>query len=378
MMQVLQTLDSVSSDRGGPSRSVPFLCHALAQKGIGVTLAANSGINDAAALLSGRNTELRLVTVSKNSGTSLASIVGGYHPDVLHDNGVWSVLNHTIATLARKTGIPRCVSPRGMLLTWSLLHHPIRKKIAMLLYQRKDLLAADLFFATSQDEANQLRLLGLRQPIAIVPIGVEFPATINNTRPAGKRTALFLSRLHPKKGLHDLINVWTRIASRDWELIIAGPDEGSYGEEMRRLAARVDKGSSIKFVGEVNDQQKWILYCSAEVFILPTYSENFGIAVAEALVSGKPVLTTFGAPWEVLRTEDAGWWIAPGEASLTAALEDALASSESRLQEMGARGKAYAERELSWSAAGEKTIAAYRWLLSGGPLPIHVYPHSAS
>jgi glycosyltransferase involved in cell wall biosynthesis len=261
-----------------------------------------------------------------------------------------------------------------MLLQWSLMHHKWRKQLAMMLYQRDSLDRASIFFATSQEEADDLRALGIHQAIALVPNGVDVPGVHAPVIFAGanRRTALFLSRLHPKKGLHDLLRAWAKLKPKDWILVVAGPDEGGYQTEMMTLSNSLGISDVTKFIGPVSDDEKWPLYCACELFVLPTYSENFGMAIGEAMACGCAVLTTTGAPWKSLIDENAGWWVPPGEEGIAPALEAALACSESKLAAMGARGKAFVERELTWNIAAEKTIAAYRWLLSGGVRPNHV------
>lgn len=153
-----------------------------------------------------------------------------------------------------------------------------------------------------------------------------------------------------------------------WEIVIAGPDEDGHRAEVEAHARRhgVD---TIRWVGEVDDDAKWDLYRSADLFVLPTFSENFGIVVAEALAVGVPALTTTGAPWSVLNERSCGWWIDIGVEPLVAALREATTLGDDERAAMGARGRDYVAADLSWEHVATEMLAAYRWLLGKGERP---------
>jgi len=255
-----------------------------------------------------------------------------------------------------------------------LRHRAWKKRIAMALYQRRDIEAADLLIASTSREAESLRRLGFRQPVAILPHGIR-PVTEKPTDrardPADQgrvRTALFLSRLHPVKGLPNLINAWARAAPQGWRLVIAGPDQGGHLQAIKALIRRLGLGESVQYVGEVRDVVKSALYRAADLFVLPTYTENFGIVVAEALAYAVPVITTRGAPWSELETHRCGWWIDIGEEPLVKALQEAMALSDQARLEMGARGRALAQR-YEWAGIARQLHAAYRWVLDRSERP---------
>lgn len=379
-MRILQSVADLSFASGGPSRSVVALADSLACQGhqVAVMSAACSASQQSnlprhAGLIDvgGNGARARALGAALARAKQTATEQG--EDLVIHDNGVWLPFNHTVARRAAASGVARCVSPRGMLLAWSLRHHAWRKRIAMALYQRRDLSAARMLFATSEEEADALRALKLTQPIAVIPNGVHVPA-IEPAPPSAPRprTALFLSRLHPKKGLHDLLSAWARLRPRDWRLIVAGGHDNAYGTAMRARATQLHVEDSVSFVGEVAEAQKWPLYRSCSLFILPTYSENFGLAIAEAMAAGVPVITTTGAPWRAIQTERLGWWIAPGENTLVETLREALDSSDAELAQMGNKGRRHIAQNFAWSSVAERTAAAYAWLMRGGPRPPEV------
>lgn len=290
---------------------------------------------------------------------------------LVHDNGIWHPFNHMVSSVCNKLIIPRMVSCHGMLEPWSLQYKKWKKRIAWKLYQYKDLKTAVCFHATASSEAENIRKLGFTQPVAIIPNGVDFPANMPQKQRAqnGARRALFLSRIHPKKGLKDLVKAWRKVNPENWELLIAGPDEGGHENEIKALVKKMGLSSKVHFRGNLSDTDKWHVYRSSDLFILPTYSENFGIVVAEALAAEIPVITTTETPWRILEEERCGWWIPPGEAFLFSTLKTVLKTADQDLHEMGQRGRAIALARYNWKNAAQSMADVYRWVLHKGPKP---------
>lgn len=299
----------------------------------------------------------------------LYTVVGRSRPDLLHDHGIWLPSNHHVASAARRFDIPLVIHPHGMLESWALKNRGWKKRLALQMYQYRDLQMAALFVATAEQEAKSIRRLGLRQPIAIIPNGVKVP-TSPSTR-AGHyrpRTALFLSRIHPKKGLLNLIETWGQLRPAGWCLRLAGPDECGHLAEVMRAVKMRGLDTTVEYVGVVEGDAKDALYRNADLFVLPTHSENFGVVVAEALAHGLPVITTRGAPWADLETHGCGWWIDIGVAPLAAALRSALSLSDDERRAMGLRGREYVHR-YDWDTIALQTIDVYRWVLGQGSRP---------
>jgi glycosyltransferase involved in cell wall biosynthesis len=290
---------------------------------------------------------------------------------LVHDNGIWHPFNHMISRVCRKLIIPRMVSPHGMLEPWSLQYKKWKKRIAWKLYQYKDLKTAVCFHATASREAENIRKLGFSQPIAVIPMGVHFPDSMPRKQQVhqGVKSALFLSRIHPKKGLKDLVSAWNKINPENWNLFIAGPDEGGHEKEIKALVKKLGLSSKIHFLGHLSDTDKWHVYRSSDLFILPTYSENFGIVVAEALAAEIPVITTTETPWRMLEEEKCGWWIPPGEAPLVSALNQVLQLSGQELHAMGQRGREMVLKRYDWKLVARLMSDVYRWILHKGPKP---------
>lgn len=188
--------------------------------------------------------------------------------------------------------------------------------------------------------------------------------------PGPRRRLLYLGRIHKQKGIDLLLEAWRAVAPKfpEWELIIAGPDDRGYLDGMRRLAG--DLGlERLNWPGPLYGEDKLRMYRSADLYVLPTYSDNFALTVAEALSAGTPAIVSKGAPWSGLEKEGAGWWVEIGVDPLVAALETALAQPPDVLRAMGARGREWMAREYSWEAIGREMASVYRWLYGQAERP---------
>jgi glycosyltransferase involved in cell wall biosynthesis len=235
--------------------------------------------------------------------------------------------------------------------------------------QRPALDAVNCFHATAESEYADVRRLGFRQPVAVIPNGIDILELMPKT-PTDSRTLLFLGRIHPNKGLDMLLPAWRAVQDRfnDWKLRIVGPDDGGYLGQMRKLANDLAL-ERIEFVEPLYGNMKRQAYAEADLFVLPSYSENFGMAIAEALAAGTPVIVAKGAPWGGIETHQTGWWIDIGIDPLIASLEEAFARTPAQLQAMGMRGRAWMEKEFSWVKVGRMMAKTYRWILDGGETP---------
>jgi glycosyltransferase involved in cell wall biosynthesis len=380
---VLHTIASTRADHGGTSRSVPATCEALSGQGVAVRLVTTVPVDsgeDAAPILPNGSVDCRTVEEAEGGlgrlrspfafQRALGKTVREEPPDVIHDHGAWLPSNRAASVVAERHGLPFVATPRGMLTGWSLRHRGFKKRAAWHLYQKRVLRRADLFHVTSGEEAEGLRELGFEQPAAVIPNGVPLPDEHKTQPSAGAtRTALFLSRIHPKKGLPMLLEAWAEVRPEGWRLVIAGPSEGGHRAELEQQARRLGLDEVVSFPGAIPDDDKWAHHRAADLFVLPTHSENFGIVVAEALASGVPAITTTGAPWQELETERCGWWTAIGTEALAQALREAVALSDEERLAMGRRGRALVAERYSWEHVAEQMRAVYAWLLGEGERP---------
>lgn len=381
-VRVVHTVDTLRADHGGPSRSVTALCSHLAREVRAVELVAyrrREG-EPAPILPSNPSVTVRFAApesawrplLSSNSEFSETVMASLGNPSLVHNHGLWMPSHHAAAQTARRFGVPLVISIRGMLTVWALDQKRFKKRLAWNLYQEQDLRSARLLHATSEEEVEDIRRAGLRQPVVVLPNGVDIPEREREVSAGAVRRALFLSRLHPKKGLLNLVQAWAQVRPEGWELVLAGPDADSHRAEVERAVRELGVESTTRFLGPVEDEDKWVLYRQSDLFVLPTFSENFGIVVAEALAAGLPAVTTTGAPWSVLSERQCGWWIDVGVEPLTAALREATALTDETRHAMGCRGRSYVEEALSWKRIAEEMAAAYRWVLGNGECPPNV------
>jgi glycosyltransferase involved in cell wall biosynthesis len=300
----------------------------------------------------------------------LESIVSEHGSAIIHHHGIWLRCTQEVASFSRQHGLPYLISPRGMLEPWSLNNSKWKKKIAWMLYARKCCEGAAAFHATAESEAESIRRLGFKQPIAVIPNGVELPNHNLARNPAGaKKTALFLSRINPKKGLPMLLDAWSRLNPEGWQLVIAGNDDANHQAELEAQARRLGLSEAVHFAGPLYGDDQVQAYLDADLFVLPTYSENFGIVIAEALTHQVPVITTTGTPWGELLERDCGWWVDAETSQIQAALADAISRNESELREMGVRGQQLVKERYLWPSISEKMQSVYSWLLNEGDRP---------
>lgn len=376
-MRVLQVVAGLAPSHGGPSYSAPRLCEALIAQGAEVVLHAVADPSEqspvaAAHFHSADYDGVPVLGALRSSAQMRRALIDeAVRSDIVHNHGLWLLPNVYAAQAATRGGRPFVVSPRGMLALEALRFSKWKKRLFWQLVQSQAFRETALWHATSDQEASEIRAFGITAPIAVIPNGIDLPpASQDAPRGAPGRSLLSLGRLHPKKGLDRLVRAWATVSSQrpDWRLRIVGPDEGGHAAALRALASEL-AAPRLDVEPALYGDDKWRALRSADIFVLPTRSENFGLSVAEALAAGTPVICTTGAPWEGLRSEGCGWWIDQGVEPLAAALLEATDVPPEHLKAMGGRGRAWMERDFGWDAVASHMMSAYAWLIRGGAPP---------
>jgi glycosyltransferase involved in cell wall biosynthesis len=284
---------------------------------------------------------------------------------VFHNHSLWMMPNVYPGQCARRWSIPYVVSPRGTLGPAAFKGGSRLKSAFWTLLQRPSLAAVTCFHATATSEAAEVRSHGFRQPIAVIPNGIDMPEP-EFLRTHRAREVLFLGRIHPKKGIDMLLRSWQTLESAfdDWTLRIVGPDNRGHMAEMRSLCGTLGL-RRVLFEGELTGDRRLQAYRRASLFVLPTRNENFAMTVAESLAAGTPVVVTKGAPWSGVLEHRCGWWTDIDHESLAAGLAQAMSMPAGTLAEMGANGQAWMASEFSWPEIGDRMLGLYRWLLAG-------------
>lgn len=373
-MHVVAGLDPAD---GGPSYSVPRLCEALAAMGADpVLLSVAAGRDPPCDTRQGGYRDQRfaqdaarvpgLRALRCSAGFSAALKEAAAAADLVHDHGLWLLPNLQAGWTAAAARKPFVVSPRGMLSPPALAFSRLKKRVFWALLQGPVMRRAACLHATSEQEYDELRTFGLRHPIAVIPNGIDLPVPFPDTRDgtARERIALWLGRMHPKKGLELLLQAWARVepARPDWRLSLVGPGEERYVGELRAMSRGLGLGR-VSFDGPVYGAAKGEVYRAADLFVLPSLNENFGLTVAEALAAGTPVIATIGTPWSKVESEGCGWWIEPKSDALAATLTKATAMPRPALREMGGRGRAWMARDFSWDRVARDIAELYAWLV---------------
>ena len=369
-MKILHVLPGLNPRSGGPVRSVTGLCRGLAKGGVNTVLFVHSPEY----LLVEPITVRFLVGRGIGLGTIIRDaihVMDEIKPDIIHVHGIWMLSNHVWVRIARKKEMPCILSTRGMLDPWALMQKSLKKKLALWLYQRRDLKAVTCFHATAEQEVLNIRAQRMPQPIIMIPNGVELPSEKLPIRKktGRKKIALFLSRLHPGKGLMELVSAWRLVAPKDWKMRVVGPDVCRYRAVVEKRIERLGLQDDFEFIGELDDKAKWQEYVNADLFIHPSHSENFGVSIAEALAAGVPVITTKGTPWKELEFEQCGWWIDIGVEPLVNALREAMSLTDEQRRMMGENGRHLVESKYTWPAIAEQMRQSYEWVVYGGEKP---------
>ena len=357
-MKAFLAVKSLSPNYGGPAFSVSGLALALAEAGVEIGL----WTSDESVLRSPLSPAHPAVRRLHGAvGDALARFG---RPDLVHDNGIWLPHNHRLASLAASCGLPRLVSTRGMLEPWAVEHKRLKKKLAWWLYQRLDLCRASYHHTTAESEAENLRLLKLGVPIGVIPNGINVvEVDSRRRRPSEFRHALFLGRIHPVKGLALLLDAWAKVRPPGWRLLLAGPDEGGHRAELEKKIAAMSLVELVHFLGPLQGEAKERVYADADLFVLPSFSESFGMGVGEALAHGLPVLTTTGVPWPMLASCDCGWRVPITVDGIVDGLRAATSLAPGALRVMGGRGRELVRREFSWPNVAKRFIDTYQALL---------------
>lgn len=383
-MKILTFLTSISLKGGGPSRSVPMLMRGLAEAGVDVTLMTFRSEDMNTHALEGTSVKLKIWQQDSSAQDFEPFILAGGF-DLVQIQSMWDWCYHQVVRICRKHHIPYIITPRGMLEPWSLEQKRWKKKLALMLYQMNDLQKAACIYTTAEMEAQHIRELGVKAPVAVIPNGIETDGYSCRTSMEGvKKQILFLSRIHEKKGIELLIEAFNKLRAgslefRDWSVVIVGNGEAEYIRSLEHRVKNLEMEDCIRILPPVFGEAKMKLYQESALFCLPSYSENFGMVVAEALSCGVPAITTDGTPWQLLNGDcttmgasldmlgddrRTGWCIDLSVENLANTLREAMSMPFEKLYEMGQRGSRMVNENFNYRSVAWKTKALYERVLA--------------
>lgn len=357
-MKILHVITGIQK-AAGTSVFCSEVCNELVALGHDVTLAvAKPCLSNSYPI----DPRIKLISITSLLNIKQSQVIQNY--DIVHIHALWTPILHRVSNWADKNKIPVVWSPHGMLTPWAMNNKKWKKSLGWWLYQRWDLKKASLIHATAQSEEEDIRRLGLKNRVVVAPLGVKVNGCIERIgRKDGKKVLLFVSRVQRKKGLLNLIKAWALLPSeikREWVVRIVGPDQENHTSELKTLCAELDVENDFEFCGPKYGDDLAREYASADLFVLPTHSENFGSVVIEALARELPVICTNGAPWEELEKHNCGWWIDIGVEPLVNVLHEALPLCQEELHLMGVRGSKLVEEKYSWDSVVKVIIEGYK------------------
>lgn len=380
-MKIVHLVENMDDSYGGPARSIPLLCKYL--NGLGIQtliLSVKLHASEHNHVIEQNDLQwesfdfdyskkLRVSKKFRNRVEGLAKEEG----TIFHVHNSWNYVPYLANSIRKKYSIPLVISVRGSMYPWSLKQRKWVKRLAWNFFQRKALEDASVIHATEENEAKALRELGIKNKISIVPNGVELSFSKIKRNEAIKllglkknvRYVLFLSRIHPKKGVEYLIESFSKLTDEfpNWELLIVGPvGDQKYYHELTRKVTTNGLSEKIHFLGSIEGEKKRAVFSASEIFVLPSHTENFGIVIAEALVYNLPVITTTGTPWKEIEEYKSGWYIKLDQEKLTIALSEAMSKDEKRLTKIGENSNKFI-KNYSWEIQAKKMLEVYECIL---------------
>ncbi len=315
--------------------------------------------------------------------------------DVVHCHGLWQDTQRITMHWQTNTGRPVVISPHGMLDPWALCNSAWKKKIVGKLFANSSLQNATCLHALCRLEAESIRAYGLKNPIAIIPNGVELPALDVDRNykekclEGRKKRLLFMGRIHPKKGLSELLKAWKLVLSgkdqnaESWQLVIAGWDDGGLLKRLHKQVIDLDlvmadcseqnycrdyhliEEANVVFSGPVFGEEKDSLFRSVHACILPSFSEGLPMSVLEAWSYGLPVVMTDFCNIPEGFLAGAAFRIAPDSESIAEGLAQLFVLKETDICSMGFKGRMIVEEKFQWENIAQGMKSVYEWCLGG-------------
>lgn len=381
-MRVLHVTISMDASWGGPSAFVAGLASAQAKLGAEVTVASSApaGSSPREVVFCGRDVAVDIFPQGRFSrfwtGFSrpyarfIASQAAQH--DVIHAHELWHYPLYMASRESRKRGIPLVITPHGCLAPLALSNDRLLKGIYSPLVQRPILNSASLVHVLTGQEEQDTRSYGVSSPTTVIPAGVEIgpshgssEASTGTAPPDGKEPfqVLFLGRIIPNKGAGLLIDAVASLREKghNVRLTMAGPCSPEYRSHLQDRIESLDAKSAICFPGFVTGSEKDMVFAGADLFVLPSYSEGFSIAVLEAMAHSLPVVLSPQCNFPEAAQAGAALEVEPAVDPLTDALESLLENPEEARQ-MARRGRALVEEQYSWETIAAQFLEAYRKL----------------
>ena len=296
--------------------------------------------------------------------------------ELLHQHGIWMYPSCIALRWSKFIRKPVVISPRGMLDSWALRNSAWKKKVAGWLYENRNLHSAACIHALCESEYESIRAYGLSNPVAIIPNGIDIPevdrvlpAPWQGQNPKDKKVMLFLGRIHPKKGLANLMKAWSKVKPKEWILAIAGWDQGGHEKQLKELVTESGLTEDIIFLGPVFNDLKQACLQNASAFTLTSFSEGLPMSVLEAWSYGLPVLMTKFCNIPEGFEANAAIEIQPEPDSIAEGLKNFLNLHESARKQIGRNGLELVKYKFTWPKIAAQMVDVYKWILGQNEKP---------
>lgn len=283
---------------------------------------------------------------------------------IIFIHGLWDLFSLRCYLIALFLRLPIMISPHGMLEDWAFNHKKVKKRFAWFTYQKVMMKFANAIVVNSDKEKNTVKKRVSNKFIEVIPNAVDLES---NNLPSFKdrsKRVLFLSRVSKVKGVPDLIEAWSKVHSKkNYKLSIAGPIDDDMKDVLEELLAYYNVKESVEILGPVYGTSKWNLYKDSHLFVLPSYSENFGIVIAESLSCGTPVITTESTPWLNLCVDEIGFTVPNNSHKLYLAIEEFINLPYERKLHMSEKAFSYSSVRFNWREVASRYNALFERLL---------------
>ena len=352
-MHILHVISGLRQS-AGTSTFLCEVCNRLPDKGHCVTVAVRNPIAIRAAVLSPCVRVVGFYDLVKTK-----SLWRQF--DIVHIHALWNPMLSVAAMMARCRKIPIVWSTHGMTAPWAMAHKRFKKWIPWHLYQKSALSAATLIHATTNQEADWNRVLGFDNQQIVVPLGTDLPSerAVRIRRAADPLLVLFVGRIYPVKGLMNVVRAASELRDVSIRFRIVGPDEANHQSELMAEAQQTGVASMFEWIGAKYGDELSAEYDACDLVMLPSFTENFGATVVDALAHCKPALTSCFTPWKVLQEKKCGWWVPNDPRSLAETFRMIASLASNELNTMGLRGRRLVEEKYTWAAVVKEMVKGY-------------------
>ncbi|MDA9915844.1 glycosyltransferase [Luminiphilus sp.] len=388
--KAVHLVHNLDDSYGGPARSIPELMHAMDEFGwCSEAVSLRFSSSERNEVIEKYDLPWKVLDaqihpyLAFNSGLTKALGVG--EPNLLHYHNIWNFVPVAAHRAGKNIRCPIVLSPRGTLFPWNLRKGAFKKSMYLKLFGGMMLERCSAIHATSTSEVDAVKKLSKTAPVALIANGVDIDEFSDLSAKAvhklhlgldvKKQHILYVGRIEEKKGLANLITVFAELVESGvaCELVVAGPAYSkSYTDHCYSLAQELGVNHLVKWLGMVEGRGRSDVYGAADLFVLPTHSENFGMSIAEALSASLPVITTTGTPWRVIRDKGAGYIIDPDLVQLSQAMNHFFELGPGSVLEMSKAAREISEM-YGWRKPAEQMSHLYNWLLGKSERPDFVY-----